>query len=109
MPVLIYPSSETTSESNPPGQKSTEFVDAGSLSPYFDAGGQQRALEAYAKFAFPPGRNWNIEDKMKRYGASRRAFHPVVPQGEALLAFSTIYEDLFRPAPAGGWGVGRIA
>jgi hypothetical protein len=82
-------------------------VAARNLSPYFDADGQQLALDAYAKFAFAPERGWSIEDKVELYDASRRAFDPAVPQGEALSAFRKIYEDLFRPARAGGWGVGR--
>lgn len=84
-------------------------IAANKLSSYFQRDGQQRALEAYAKFAFAPERGWGIEDKMELYEASRRAFGPATLLGEALLAFRKIYDDLYRPAPAGGWGVGRNA
>jgi hypothetical protein len=82
-------------------------VAAHKLCNYFERDGQQRALEAYAKFAFAPAMGWGIQDKMELYEASRRAFYQALPQGEALSAFSKIYDDLYRPSPAGGWGVGR--
>jgi hypothetical protein len=82
-------------------------VAAHKLCSYFERDGQQRALEAYAKFAFAPAMGWGIQDKMELYEASRRAFYQALPEGEALSAFSKIYDDLYRPAPAGGWGVGR--
>ncbi len=89
------------------GEERTRSAAARNLSQYFDAHGQHLALEAYAKFAFAPERGWGIEDKMELYDASRRAFDPQCRRAEALSAFSKIYEDLFRPARAGGWGVGR--
>lgn len=83
------------------------FVAATNLSAYFDAEGQQRALEAYARFAFAPEKGWHLEDKVKLYDASRRAFEPTLSPGDTLSEFRKIYEALFRPARAGGWGVGR--
>jgi hypothetical protein len=76
-------------------------VAARNLSPYFDADGQQRALDAYAKFAFAPERGWSIENKVELYDASRRAFDPAVPQGEALSAFRKIYDYVTALLPKG--------
>lgn len=82
-------------------------VAAHKLCSYFERDGQQRALEAYAQFAFAPKRGWGIQAKMELYEASRRAFDPSVPQAETSSAFRRIYDDLYRPARADGWGVGR--
>src|ERR1019366_10355708 len=62
---------------------------------------QQRALEAYGKFA--GCKDWSVGQKIKMYEAASRAFDPMVPEHEALRAFQEeIYEILRRE-----WGVFR--
>src|SRR5271165_1978487 len=68
------------------------------LRDYFEPAGQQRALEEYGKFARAKG--WDIEEKMRLYRASARAFDPTRPDSEA---FDEIYRILC------GWQVFRGA
>ena len=68
---------------------------------YFQPKGQQRALEAYAKFA--TGSAWSVPMKMDLYEASRVAFDVASPPEKAFAAFEGIYSNLisywqiFRP------------
>ena len=75
-------------------------VAAHKLCSYFQRDNQQRALDAYGKFASERG--WGIEYKMELYEFSRRAFDPAVPHNEAFGAFRRIFDNL-----SGGWQVFR--
>jgi hypothetical protein len=68
---------------------------------------QQRALEACRQFL--GGKEWAVGDRLKLYDASRNAFNPVVAPSEGLKWFRYIYDELVRPARAGGWGIARNA
>jgi len=75
---------------------------------YFETqDGQKRALEACRNFL--SAKDWAVEDRLKLYDASRHAFNSAVQPGDALKWFRQIYDDLVRPAPAGGWGIARNA
>lgn len=66
---------------------------ATSLSEYFTPAGQQRALEAYGRFA--TGTAWSVPMKMELYAESRKAFGGGgAPEGDALAAFTKIYQNL---------------
>ena len=78
------------------------------LHSYFESeDGQKRALESCRNFL--GAKDWPVIDRLKLYDASHHAFDPVVPLGDALKWFRQIYDDLLRPAPAGGWGIARNA
>ena len=75
---------------------------------YFESeDGQKRALEACRNFLGV--KDWAVGDRFKLYDASRHAFDPSPSTGDALGWFRQIYDELVRPAPAGGWGVARNA
>jgi hypothetical protein len=59
------------------------------LRDYFELAGQQRALGEYGKFARAKG--WDIEEKMRLYEASTRAFDPNKPDSKA---FGEIHDIL---------------
>jgi hypothetical protein len=61
------------------------------LRDYFEPAGQVRALEEYSKFASVRG--WGIDEKIRLYEASTRAFEPAMPDPEA---FGEIYRILRR-------------
>jgi hypothetical protein len=64
---------------------------------------QNRALEACRNLL--GGRDWAVRDRLRLYDLSRDAFG----SPGSLASFRMIYEELVRPAPAGGWGIGRNA
>lgn len=59
------------------------------LRDYFQPAGQQQALEQYSKFAFD--KDWSIEEKIRLYNASNRAFNPTTPDPKA---FDEVYNIL---------------
>jgi len=56
---------------------------------YFQPVGQQQALEQYGKFAC--AKDWSIEEKIRLYNASSRAFKPTLPDPKA---FDEVYNIL---------------
>lgn len=85
-----------------------QYRSATPLRSYFEIGDdQKRALEACRNFL--GAKDWAVADRLKLYDASRQAFDPVMPPSDALRSFHYIYDELVRPAPAGGWGIGRNA
>jgi hypothetical protein len=78
------------------------------LRSYFESeDGQKHALEACCNFL--GAKDWAVGDRLKLYSASRHAFGQLVPQSDALKWFRQIYDELVRPARAGGWGIARNA
>lgn len=75
-------------------------VAARKLCSYFQRDGQQKALDAYGKFASERG--WGVKYKLELYEFSRRAFDPAVQYNQAFAAFGRIYANL-----SGGWQVFR--
>jgi hypothetical protein len=74
---------------------------------YFESeDGQKRSLEACRNFL--RSKDWAVGDRLKLYDVSRHAFNPVMSP-DALERFRQIYDELVRPAPAGGWGIARNA
>jgi|ERR1700677_505725 hypothetical protein len=59
------------------------------LRDYFQPAGQQQALEQYSKFACD--KDWSIEEKIRLYNASNRAFNPTTPDPKA---FDEVYNIL---------------
>ncbi len=68
---------------------------------------QERALQACCHFLCAI--DWAVNDRLRLYDDSRHAFDPAFPADDALRRFRQIYDELVRPAPAGGWGIGRNA
>lgn len=76
------------------------------LRSYFESeDGQKRALDACRNFL--SAKDWAVGDRLKLYDLSRRAFYPV--SSDALDRFRQIYDELVRPASAGGWSIARNA
>lgn len=67
--------------------------------------GQLRALEACRDFL--DAKDWPLTDRLRLYEYSRHAFGVAVPTSHCYASFHRIYDELVRPARAGGWGVAR--
>jgi hypothetical protein len=74
---------------------------------------QQRALDAYSRFAGTGA--WKVKDKLGLYEASQSAFNPSLSTDEAFRYFQRIYDELagywqvFRPSsPAVCWPARQI-
>jgi hypothetical protein len=75
---------------------------------YFQSGEfQERALEACRNLL--GARDWSVGERLDLYEISRRAFDVRLSAEASLSAFRQIYDQLVRPARAGGWGIGRNA
>jgi hypothetical protein len=75
---------------------------------YFQSGeAQERALEACRHFL--GARDWSVGERLDLYEMSRRAFDVRLSADAAVSLFRQIYDQLVRPARAGGWGIGRNA
>jgi hypothetical protein len=75
---------------------------------YFQSGqAQQRALKACRDFL--GAKDWGVGERLDLYEMSRRAFGAGVPADAATSVYRQIYDQLVRPARAGGWGIGRNA
>jgi hypothetical protein len=68
---------------------------------------QDRALNACRSFLGT--KDWCVGERLDLYEISRRAFDPGLSADAATSLFRQIYDQLVRPAPAGGWGIGRNA
>jgi hypothetical protein len=75
---------------------------------YFQSGeAQERALEACRNFL--GAKDWGVGERLDLYEISRRAFDARLQADAAISLFRQIYDQLVRPARAGGWGIGRNA
>jgi hypothetical protein len=75
---------------------------------YFQSGeAQKRALEACRHFL--GAKDWGVGERLDLYEMSRRAFDVGLSADAAVSLFRQIYDQLVRPARAGGWGIGRNA
>jgi hypothetical protein len=75
---------------------------------YFQSGeAQERALEACRNLL--GAKDWSEGERLDLYDISRRAFDARPSTDAAISQFRPIYDQLMRPARAGGWGIGRNA
>lgn len=75
---------------------------------YFQSGeAQERALEACRNLL--GAKDWSVGERLDLYEISRRAFDVRLSADPAISLFRQIYDQLVRPARAGGWGIGRNA
>jgi hypothetical protein len=68
---------------------------------------QERALDACRGFL--GAKDWGVGERLDLYDISRQAFDAKAPADTAIGLFRQIYDQLVRPARAGGWGIGRNA
>ncbi len=75
---------------------------------YFQGGvAQERALEACRNLL--GAKDWSVGERLDLYDVSRRAFDARLQADAAINLFRQVYDQLVRPARAGGWGIGRNA
>ena len=75
---------------------------------YFQSGeAEERALEACRNLL--GAKDWSVGERLDLYEISRRAFDARLQADAAMSLFRQIYDQLVRPARAGGWGIGRNA
>jgi len=79
-----------------------------SVRDYFESReAQGRALKACRDFL--GAKDWAVGERLDLYETSRRAFDTSLSEDVAIRLFRQVYDQLVRPARAGGWGIGRNA